>query len=267
MATWPKGYNSAVLVSFELEQASPSDIRDAVNLLRRHEAKGTFFVVSGYYEDSADTLGLIREFEAASKGWNQSEWSDDPVVQVNSIKRSRNWLMDQGFDPAGFRAPFLKSDQETVKILSEQGFEYDSSGVGLFPETGSAEMIEIPLSLAYDPFWSTEVENYLPILYLVFEETYKRGGLFHFYTYPEHADEKLEIFMEYLSTKDVWFASGEEILDWWEKRAKVTVEVNGDVAMVTNHGDKSVSGLALKYSGGLILLDEIMPKDTLSVEL
>lgn len=266
LTNWPNGHRSAVVIAFEVEQAQASDISRAADILKRHNMNGTFFVVPGYYESIPGVLKPLQGFEVATKGWNQSEWSLRYEDQRISIKRALTWLKGQGFDPVGFRAPFLKGDEETLAILSDLGFRYDSSRIGTLPSRHN-NIIELPLSVAYDPFWNEEVERYLPLLYLAFEKTYEAEGLFLFYTYPEHGDRSLEIFLDYISGKDVWFASAREVVEWWEKREKVSLEIEDSTAIITNNGATPLSGVTLKTKQGYMTLPEIEPGETLKIDL
>jgi peptidoglycan/xylan/chitin deacetylase (PgdA/CDA1 family) len=152
LANWPDGHESAVVISFDVEQAQAADLQRLIILLEKYNAKATFFVVAGYYEGAEDTLEPLRDYEVASKGWDQGEWAESYEEQRDSIKRSHDMLSSLGFNPAGFRAPFLMNNQETFAVLSDLGYLYDSSDNGMLP-TLHGEIVEIPLSIAYDPFW------------------------------------------------------------------------------------------------------------------
>ncbi len=246
IANWPFGYRSAVVVSFEVEQAQSADLEGAVELLRDYDADATFFVVAGYYEDAPGILEPLKGFDVASKGWNQSEWMERDDSHKGALMRSVGWLNDAGFTTTGFKAPFLNINDETFSVLPELGLVYDSSLVGHLPSRRDG-IIEVPLSVSYDPFWDEEVERYLPLFYYVFEETYAVDGLFLFHTYPEHVGEGLESFLGYVSGKDgVWLASARDVADWWALRSEVSLIVEEGVAVLTNNGDRGVSGLGLK---------------------
>jgi hypothetical protein len=266
LANWPHGYKSAVVIGFEVEQAQSSDINKAVQILKSHEANGTFFVVAGYYQNVPEVLEDLHGFEVASKGWNQTEWTMSYEDQRKSVKRSQDWFEDAGFETVGFRAPFLKSDKETTAVLSDLGYRYDSSKVGQLPSRYNG-ITELPLSVSYDPFWNKDVEEYLPLLYLTFENTYSRDGLFVFYTYPEHIDEKYGAFLDHISGKNVWLASGGEIVEWWEKREKMSVKIEGDTAIITNNGLDTVSGATLKTRNRYTPIPDVRPGSTIRVRI
>lgn len=266
IANWPDGHRAAVIVSFDVEQSSAADLKKVADLLNKYDAQATFFVVAGYYEGVGGILKPLDGFEVANKGWKQGEWSMSPESQLTSIKRSHIWLESNGFKPAGFRAPYLKSNEDTFKVLSDLGYKYDSSKTGLLP-TRENNITEVPLSVSYDPFWNENVEEYLPLLYLAFENTYDKEGLFNFYTLPERVTGRWETFLQHVLSKDVWIASAGEVSDWWEKREKVSLRIDGSQAVITNNGTTMIGGLTLKTNRGYILLPRIEAGGTIRVEI
>jgi hypothetical protein len=266
LANWPNAQKAAVVISFDVERSHETDLKKVIEILNNYEADATFFVVAGYYEDASHVLASLEGFEVASKGWDQGTWSNDIEMQRDSIKASDEFLVSQGYNPVGFRAPFLRNSEETFEVLSELGYEYDSSDDGLLPSKQD-DLNEIPLSLTYDPFWNEEVKDYLPLLYLTFENTYDKDGLFMFYTLPEHVDEKWELFLDYISEKDVWLASGKDVSLWWDKRSNIELEIRGKNALVTNNGGSSISGVTLKTNEGYKPLPEIKSGETIKVTI
>jgi hypothetical protein len=264
LSNWPNGHKSVVVLSFDLEQAQAKDIKKVIDLLEEYNADATFFVVAGYYEDSSALLNPLRNYEVASKGWDQGGWSERFDLQRESIRRAHEFFTSQGFNPVGFRAPFLRNTEETFEALSDLGYLYDSSEVGLTP-TQHNDVIELPLSVAYDPFWNDEVEDYLPLLYLAFDSTYDRQGLFLFYTLPEHVNDRLGVFMDYVESKDVWLASGKAVAEWWSARELISLEVEGKTAIVTNNGANSISGVTLSTGDESITLPEIKPGEKVTI--
>lgn len=266
IANWPFGYSSAVVVSFEVEQAQAADLERVVELLREHDAGATFFVVAGYYEGAPGILEPLKGFDVASKGWNQSEWVSRDDSHRGELMRSVGWLNGAGFDTAGFKAPFLRINDETFSVLPELGFDYDSSLVGHLPSMRDG-IVEVPLAVSYDPFWNEDVERYLPLFYYVFEETYAVDGLFLFHTYPEHVGEGFESFLFYVSGRDVWMVSAREVADWWALRSDVSLMVEDGAAVLTNNGDRGVSSLALKIDGDYREVPFIASGESVRVEL
>jgi len=266
ISNWPEGRKAALVITFDVEQANSSHIQRVVRALEARDAKATFFVVPGYYEGAEEALQPLKAYEVASKGWRQSEWRLDTEAQRKSIEMAHRKLATQGVAAKGFRAPFLRANQATFEILRELGYAYDSSETGLLPSSRN-QLVEVPLSVAYDPFWSEEVEEYLPLFYYAFEKTYEEGGLFSFYTLPEHVDDRWEVFLTYASEKDVWIATAGEVAEWWRRKGLVELAVQDDKAVLTNHGDKPVQGITLRAGDRLIPVPELKAGQTLEVSL
>ncbi len=266
LANWPDGHSSAVVVTFDVEQSQAGDLERVTDLLKEMDAKATFFVVAGYYEGVEEMLYPLHDYEVASKGWKQSHWSLDTEDQRESISKAHAWLTTQGYDPVGFRAPFLQRDGATIEVLQDLGYTYDSTDTGLLPSRTDG-VIEIPLSVAYDPFWNDDVEEYLPLTYQAFETTHEKGGLFTFYTLPEHTDERTKVFLKYLKGRGVWMASATDVAQWWSKRENVSLVVDGEDALVTNHGASTIEGLTVHTSYGDEVIPELKPEETVRIQV
>ncbi|HDH28548.1 MAG TPA: hypothetical protein ENH13_05390, partial [Euryarchaeota archaeon] len=258
ISNWPSGYDVAAVITFDVEQAQTTDIIRTVDLLEKYDAKATFFVVAGYYEGAEEILKPLHQFEVGNKGWDQSTWPADYEGQRKSIKRAHTMLTKQGFNPRGFRAPYLKSSPETLAALSDLKYSYSASETGLLP-TVEEGVVKLPLSVSYDPFWNDDVKDYLPLFYMAFEKTLDAGGVFTFYTMPENVDSRWEAFLKHLQSRNVWVATGSEVSDWWKLRSQLSLKIVGDTAVVTNNGESSVSGATLTTKKGFIPLPKIAP--------
>ena len=253
IANWPDGYKSAVCITFDTELATGSQIERVINELGPKNA--TFFVVTGYFEDRQEELELLRDYDIASMAWAQWRWENSDLseeFQLKEMQMAHKWLVERGFHPRGFRAPFLKSNVDTIKALRAMDYTYDSSRyLGAMPYMTDG-IVEIPLSLNFDIYWNEKSIGYstLPV-YLAFEDTYKSEGLFTFYSHVETASENIEDlsnFLDYTATKHVWFASAEQVADWWILRNGLELTVDGNWITIKNNGDKPVNGVTIKIS-------------------
>lgn len=108
-----------------------------LDLLARHQARGTFFVLGWVAQRHP---GLVREIaraghEIASHGWNhQRVTTQSPAEFRVSVRRTKRVLEDlTGAAVLGFRAPsfsIVPGREWALDILVEEGYRYDSS---LFP--------------------------------------------------------------------------------------------------------------------------------------
>src|SRR2546425_6244228 len=108
-----------------------------LDLLARHDARSTFFVLGWVAERHAS---LVREIaraghEVASHGWDHARVTkQSPPVFRDSVRRTKSVLEDlTGAPVLGFRAPsfsIVHGREWALDILIEEGYRYDSS---LFP--------------------------------------------------------------------------------------------------------------------------------------
>jgi len=108
-----------------------------LELLARHEARATFFVLGWVAERQS---GLIRTIaraghEIASHGWDHTRVTHQTPLQFReSVRRTKSALEENALEPVlGFRAPsfsIVPGREWALDVLIEEGYRYDSS---LFP--------------------------------------------------------------------------------------------------------------------------------------
>lgn len=108
-----------------------------LELLARHDAHGTFFVLGWLAQRIPELVRAIVEggHEVASHGWDHERVTrQSPENFRLSIRRSRETLEDLAGQPVvGFRAPsfsIVPGREWALDLLLEEGYRYDSS---LFP--------------------------------------------------------------------------------------------------------------------------------------
>jgi polysaccharide deacetylase family protein (PEP-CTERM system associated) len=108
-----------------------------LELLREHEAKGTFFVLGWIAERYPELVREIAEagHEVGSHGWDHRRVTElTPEEFRDSVRRSRDLLAELTGRPVlGYRAPsfsIVPGREWALDILIEEGYHYDSS---LFP--------------------------------------------------------------------------------------------------------------------------------------
>ncbi|MBU2560038.1 hypothetical protein KKA03_03995 [archaeon] len=253
LANWPHGQKSAVCITFDTELATGDQIGKVANALGGTNA--TFFVVTAYFNERKDDLLPLRDFEVASMAWKQGKWeySDKSLeFQLEEMQIADAWLKNRDFHPIGFRAPFLLSNEDTIKAAGEMGYVYDSSKYpGTMPYITEG-VVEIPLALNFDTYWNEKSRELTKIpFYMTFEETYEKDGLFTFYSHVDTTSENIDDFIDFLDfaeAKQIWFGSAGEVADWWIKRGKLELKVEGDLITVKNNGDEPIEGVTVKIS-------------------
>jgi polysaccharide deacetylase family protein (PEP-CTERM system associated) len=108
-----------------------------LELLARHDARGTFFTVGWVAERHPAMIRAIAAagHELASHTWDHRKITDQtPEEFRESIRRTKHTLEDLGGSPViGFRAPsysIVRGTEWALDLLLEEGHRYDSS---LFP--------------------------------------------------------------------------------------------------------------------------------------
>jgi polysaccharide deacetylase family protein (PEP-CTERM system associated) len=108
-----------------------------LDLLARHEARATFFVLGWVAERQAELIRAIARagHEIASHGWDHARVTHQTPLQFRtSIRRTKDLLEEiSGAPVLGFRAPsfsIVPGREWALDILIEEGYRYDSS---LFP--------------------------------------------------------------------------------------------------------------------------------------
>jgi polysaccharide deacetylase family protein (PEP-CTERM system associated) len=108
-----------------------------LEMLERHGARGTFFVLGWVAERDPDMVRRIAAggHEIASHGWDHRRVTEqDPAAFRDSVRRTRQFLEDvTGTSVLGFRAPsfsIVRGCEWALDVLIEEGYRYDSS---LFP--------------------------------------------------------------------------------------------------------------------------------------
>jgi polysaccharide deacetylase family protein (PEP-CTERM system associated) len=114
-----------------------AEVARLLDLLARHEARATFFVLGWVAERHAELIRNIAGagHEIASHGWDHVRVTHQTPLQFReSIRRTKSVLEEiTGAPVLGFRAPsfsIVPGGEWALDILIEEGYRYDSS---LFP--------------------------------------------------------------------------------------------------------------------------------------
>jgi peptidoglycan/xylan/chitin deacetylase (PgdA/CDA1 family) len=261
---WPNGAKCAACLTFDMDADSlvhieyPNDGNrrvSAISMLRYGPRVAVPRIVESYRQ-----LGIRQTFfipawcieqypeavETILKGGH--EVAHHSYIHENPLEQTRedeaHWL-DVGIEiikrvtgkaPRGWRAPLYNFSDNSLDLLLERGFKYDSSLMGadipyvLKSRRNGGELVEIPGHWGVDdwPQWvqSMDLHYMMPVrsarngfdLYLhEFEAAYKYGGLWLPVLHPFCTGRlaRWHVFNEFLekivAQGDVWFAPMEEI--------------------------------------------------------
>lgn len=122
----------AVDVESDWGRSDLRGIREALprflELLARHDAAATFFVVGELAEEVRAVLPPESPHEVGSHGLSHRPLDRLPAgEQAHELRESRRRLQTLGYAVDGFRAPFLATPPALETLLVDAGYRYDAS--------------------------------------------------------------------------------------------------------------------------------------------
>lgn len=131
---WIGSFDSASPSMISRGEFGPEGVRRILKTLQTCDITATFFVPGHTTLAFPNTLKMIRDagHEIGHHGWVH----ENPATLTPSQERD---VMQRGFDalertvgvrPVGYRSPAWDISAETIPLLIENGFEYDSSMMG-----------------------------------------------------------------------------------------------------------------------------------------
>ena len=137
----------------------------SLDLLHRHAIQASFFVPGWIAERHPDRIADIADqgHEIAHHGYQHEPpatlTSDEDEGEL--LDRASAILEDvTGQKPLGYRSPSWELSADSLRLLKERGFVYDSSlmasDVPYFVEAGDGQLVEIPVH------WSLDDAPYYP---------------------------------------------------------------------------------------------------------
>jgi len=255
LSNLPGGHSAGAIVTLDTELAGKGEIERLARTLRENGVNATFFVVAGYYRDNPRALEPLEGFEVGSKAWDAGAWKEDfsPGGQAEQMLRAERWLESQGFEVEGFRAPYLSHGGYSLKAARALNYTYDSSLYYGFLPYRVGDIMEIPLSINFDPFWDQEKEKSTRLpTYLMLQKAIHSNGYFTMLTHVSRVSNNIESFtglLNYSRERGVWFCSAGQAARWWEKREGLEMEVGEKKVKVHNRGRERVRGATVIFRG------------------
>ncbi|MCP2520611.1 polysaccharide deacetylase [Candidatus Aminicenantes bacterium AC-335-A11] len=258
--SWPNGSKVAVGLSFDFdaetiylrknikdpaslsraEYGARAGIPRILNLLDKYNIPATFFVpaVSAIlHQDKIKEILSREKHEIGIHGWVH-----EPIPQLSEeeerelMKKAINTLTKiTGKKPVGYRSPSWYFNPQTLPILKEFGFIYDSSLMAddkpyeiLFKNQRTG-IVELPVEWLLDDFpyfgfnWQSGLHNQrssedvFTIWKAEFDKAYEEGTIFILTMHPHVIGHRSRILMlekliRYMkSHPKVWFATHEQI--------------------------------------------------------
>lgn len=104
-------------------------VEDILALLKKNNTKATFFVLGEIYEWYPELIEKIAD-EGHEIGYHSHTHRiiENELVMAEEAKKSKKFI--EKFKPKGFRAPQMFLKKESLEVLKDDGFVYDSSVYG-----------------------------------------------------------------------------------------------------------------------------------------
>lgn len=263
--SWPGGTRVAVLLSYDVDNETVQGLRTGdisigplsqgqygsrvalprvVNLMNEMDVPSTFFFpawslklapeqadliqASGMHEIAVH--GWIHELNTALDGETEERLLRDAVDAIEEITGTR---------PVGYRAPSWNHSPNTLRIVRDIGFLYESSLMAddrpyeLVQDGEATGMVELPVEWILDdaPLFNPRGNSYMnprdvmQVWIDEFDKAWEEGTMFLLTMHPHVIGHRsriiaLEGLIEHMKSRDgVWFGTHEEAALWVRQQA------------------------------------------------
>ena len=263
---WPNGARVAVLLSFDVDNDTillarsdnPSigamsqgeyggrvGLQRVVDLIDRHNIPASFFIPAVSLILQPDMVDVIQQsgrHEFGVHGWiHELNTELDADTERELVGRATDYLENvTGRRPVGYRAPSWNFSPNTLRIIKEFGFLYDSSLMAddrpyeLLQNGEATGIVELPVEWILDdaPLLNPRGASYtsprdlLQVYIDEFDQAYEEGTMFLLTTHPHiigHRSRILileELISHIQSVGNVWFATHEQVARYVLEQAR-----------------------------------------------
>ena len=270
MGIWPEGKKCAVALCFDLDAdtlwfdgprgttPTPASLGEygarvcaprIMEFLAKHNLPATWFI-PGYTVRKYPEI--VQEIDRRGHETGHHGYYHEHPVQMEREEEKKILAMGLeayedvvGKRPLGYRSPAWDLSENSIDLLTEYGFQYDSSMMTdekpfmLAAEQTGKELVEIPVEWVLDdaPYFMfnfnpkyrvglSDPDKVLRIWIDEFDGYYENGSSFVLTMHPQiigryHRMKMLEQLVEHMLAKgDVWFTRCIDIAEHWKKRGK-----------------------------------------------
>jgi peptidoglycan-N-acetylglucosamine deacetylase len=266
-ASWPGGARVAVLLSFDadnetiaLRYGEPTvgslsqmqygarvGLDRIVRLLDAHKIPATFFIPSvslAITPTMADVIKKSGRHEFGVHGWihEMNMTLPDSAERALVAKAVAELTRLTGTKPTGYRAPSWNFSPNTLAILRDMGFRYESSLMAddspyeLLQNGQPTGLVEIPVEWILDdaPLFDPRGQSYMnprnvaQVWIDEFDKAYEEGTMFVLTMHPHVSGHRsrivaLELLIDHIRTKSpkVWWATHGAAAEYVRSQAKL----------------------------------------------
>jgi len=264
--SWPGGAKVAVLLSFDVdnetvwlrnndtsigglsqgEYGARVALGRIINLLDAHDISATFFGPAVSFSLAPQMVEVIQasgRHEIGVHGWIHErnaklQRADEENLLQKAVERITQLI---GKRPVGYRAPSWNFSDNTLGLLLEMGFLYDSSLMAddrpyeIVANGEPTGLVELPVHWILDdaPLMNPLGDRYanprdvLEVYKDEFDVAYDEGTTFVLTMHPHYIGHRSRIIVlreliEHMNARhDVWYGTHEEAARWVRKQAKM----------------------------------------------
>jgi len=265
-ASWPGDARVAVLLSFDVdnetiwlrnndtsvgglsqgEYGARVALRRIVDLLDAHDIPATFFGPAVSFSLAPQMIEMIqasRQHEIGVHGWIHErnanlQRADEERLLRKAVERMTKLI---GKRPVGYRAPSWNFSDDTLSLLMEMGFLYDSSLMAddrpyeIVANGEPTGFVELPVQWILDdaPLMNPLGDRYanprdvLEVYKDEFDVAYDEGTTFVLTMHPHYIGHRSRIIVlrelinHINSRPDVWYGTHEEAVRWVRQQANM----------------------------------------------
>ena len=264
-ASWPGGARVAVLLSFDVDNETVQGLRTGevspgplsqgqyghrvalpriVRLLDREGIPASFFFPAWSLKLSPEQADLIKKsgrHEFAVHGWiHELNTELDAATERRLLEQSVRTITEiTGTRPVGYRAPSWNFSPNTMQIVRDMGFLYESSLMAddrpyeLLHNGVPTGIVELPVEWILDdaPLFNPRGNSYSPPRDLMqvwideFDKAWEEGTMFLLTMHPHIVGHRsrivaLEGLIEHIQAKGgAWFGTHEAAARWVRQQA------------------------------------------------
>ncbi len=263
--SWPDGARVAVLLSYDVDNETVYGLRTGevsvgplsqgqygsrvalpriVNLMDQENVPATFFFPAWSLKLAPEQAGVITSsgmHEIAVHGWiHELNTSLDAATEERLLRQAVAAIEEiTGVRPVGYRAPSWNHSPNTLRIVRDIGFLYESSLMHddrpyeLVQDGEATGVVELPVEWILDdaPLFNPRGNSYMNPRDLMqvwideFDKAWEEGTMFLLTMHPHISGHRsrivaLEGLVDHIKAKgDVWFATHEDAARYVREQA------------------------------------------------